>query len=444
MKQLNGFNTPALWQKIEYIIDSLDYMDRGYQRYGDIFKTPIIGNAKSSLLISNPQALQQVFTRETKEFITPANTTLQILVGDYSIFMLEGDRHQRERKLLMPPFHGERMRIYAELICDLTNNVMKKITPGVVFTAREVMQEISLEVILKVVFGVYQGERFAGLKQLITTLMNSFKSPLMSSLLFLPFLRQDLGKWSPWGYFRSFQQEIAKLIYAEISDRRQNYDPSATDILTLLISARDETGQGMTDIELHDELITLLFAGHETTATAIAWALYWVHYLPEIREKLLAELANLDQDFAAITISKLPYLNAVCNETLRIHPVVVLTSPREVKEPVTLMGYELTPGTRIYGSIHLIHHRQDIYPNSREFKPERFLERKFSPYEFFPFGGGNRRCIGEALAMLEMKLVLATILSNYQLKLATNQPEISKRRGVTLAPKNGVKMMRLN
>ena len=437
----NGPKTPDWLQKIQYIIDPLGYMDSAYQRYGDIFNAPIIGNFKQLLLVSEPEGLQQLFTRDTKEFYAPSNGLLQVLVGDNSIFCLECDRHRRERKLLMPPFHGDRMRAYGAIICDLTEQVFSQLTPSTTFSARSIIQDISIEIILNVVFGIHKGERFHNLKQLISSLMDSLQSPLTSSLLFFPFLRKDLGAWSPWNNFRCLQQQIEQLIYAEISDRRAQYDPSRTDILTLLMSARDENGEPMSDLQLHDELITLLFAGHETTATAISWALYWIHKYPEIRDKLLQELDSLGDSPEPMNIVKLPYLTAVCNETLRIYPVALLTVPREVKEPVQLMGYQLEPGTRVYGCIYLTHHREDLYPQPKEFKPERFLERQYTNYEFFPFGGGVRRCIGEALAMFEMKLVLATILANYQLALADNQPVRPQRRGVTIAPAGGVKMV---
>ncbi len=433
--------TPDWLQKIQYIIDPLGYMDNAYQHYGDIFNAPIIGNYQRLLLVSNPEGLQQLFTRDSKEFYTPSNGLLQLVVGDNSIFCLESDRHKRERKLLMPPFHGDRMRAYGQTICHLTEGIFSQLTPGTTFSARNVVQSISIEVILKVVFAIHQGERFQKLKQLMTELMDSFASPLVSSLLFFPFLRKDLGAWSPWGYFHRLQQQIDQLLYAEIRERRSQYDPSGKDIFTLLMSARDENGEEMSDKELHDELITLLVAGHETTATAISWALYWVHKQPEIREKLLSELDSLGDSPEPMSIFKLPYLTAVANETLRIYPVALLTVPREVKEPVELMGYQLEPGTRVYGCIYLTHQREDLYPNPKEFKPERFLERQYTPYEFFPFGGGARRCIGEALAMYEMKLVLATILANYQMELVDNRDVKPQRRGVTVAPGGGVNMV---
>ncbi|HEY9804930.1 MAG TPA: cytochrome P450, partial [Candidatus Obscuribacterales bacterium] len=235
--------------------------------------------------------------------------------------------------------------------------------------------------------------------------------------------------------------QIDQLLYAEIQARRQHPDPASADILSLLLSAQDETGKGMSDVELKDELMTLLLAGHETTASAIAWAFYWVHKFPHIREKMLQELATLGETPDPVSLARLPYLTAVCHETLRIYPIAVLTVPRAVKEPVELMGYSLQPGARLYGCIYLIHHRPDLYPDSKQFKPERFLERQFSPYEFLPFGGGIRRCIGEALALFEMKLVLATILQRYELELADPTPERPKRRGVTLGPEKGVKMV---
>lgn len=196
----------------------------------------------------------------------------------------------------------------------------------------------------------------------------------------------------------------------------------------------------MTDEEIRDELLTLLFAGHETTATAMAWGLYWSHHLPEVQKKLLQEVDSLGNSPDPMDIFKLPYLSAFCNETLRIYPVGILTFIRLVKEPVELLGQLLEPGTRVAGCMYLVHHREDLYPNSNEFRPERFLERQYSQYEFIPFEGGARRCISDALAMFEMKLVMATILSQYEMKLVAAN-EKPQRRGVLLAPANGVKMI---
>lgn len=431
---------PRWLQKIQYTSRAFAYMDAAAQRYGDIFNAPVFGNHPVVLFVSNPSALQRIFANDTKQFIAPPNQLLQPLVGDYSIFTLEGSRHRRQRRLLMPPFHGERMQTYGQLICELVDKAMNSLSIGSVFSARRLAQEISLEVILKVVFGIYQEERFNRLKSLMLNFTDSLQSPFIGGLLFFPSLRKDWGVRSPWGYFRHLQRQMSELVYAEISDRR-NQNRAGSDILSLLISARDEMGQPMSDIELHDELITLLLAGHETTASAIAWALYSIHRHPEVSKKLLDQLNHQGANPEPTTIVQLPYLTAVCNETLRLYPVAVLTVPREVKEPVELMGYPLEPGMRLYGCIYLTHQRPELYPEPKLFKPERFLERTFSPYEFLPFGGGARRCIGEALASFEMKLVIATMLSRYRLALAERSPEYPVRRGVTFAPARGVQMV---
>nr|MDJ0575855.1 cytochrome P450 [Xenococcaceae cyanobacterium MO_234.B1] len=209
----------------------------------------------------------------------------------------------------------------------------------------------------------------------------------------------------------------------------------------LMLLARDEDGQPMTDIELQDELMTMLVAGYETTATALTWALYWIHKLPVVKDKLLQELDSQGNDPEPLAIASLPYLTAVCNETLRIYPVFPTTFFRCSRISVEIAGQQFPPETCLVPCIYLVHHREDLYPEPKQFKPERFLERQFSSAEFIPFGGGNRRCLGYALAMLEMKLVLATILSQYELTLANKKPEKPLRRGLTLAPANGVKMI---
>ncbi len=260
-------------------------------------------------------------------------------------------------------------------------------------------------------------------------------------IILFPALQRDLGSWSPWTQLMHQLQQIDNLIYAEIAERKEQPDPSRTDILSLMMSARDEQGQPMTDLELRDELMTLLIAGHETTATSLAWALYWIHHLPQVREKLLQELDALGDSPDPNTIFRLPYLNAVCQETLRIYPVAMLALNRVVKSPLQIMGYQFEPGTLLIPCIYLTHHREDLYPQAKQFKPERFLERQFAPYEFLPFGGGNRVCIGMAFAQFEMKLVLATVLSRWQMELADSKPVEPVRKGALLAPAQGVQMV---
>jgi cytochrome P450 family 110 len=442
MQLPNPLNTPSFVQKLQWIADPMQYMKSAAQQHPDIFTAEIVGFGDTLVFVNHPQAIQEILTNERKKFVAVGelNKVLQPLLGDYSIIMLGGTRHKQRRQLLMPHFHGERMRAYGQLFSDITEKVFSRLPVDQPFLARTTMQEISLQVILQVVFGLYEGERCEQLKHLLVSMLDFFRSPLTSSFLLLSFLQKDLGAWSTWGRFLRDRQQVDELLNAEIAERRTQQYPDRIDILSLLISSRDEAGQSMTNQELCDELKSLMFGGYETTATAMAWALYWIHHKPQVREKLLQELDILGDSPDPMSIFRLPYLTAVCNETLRINPILMLTLPAVVQESVELLGHTLEPGTIVNGCIYLVHQREDLYAQPNEFRPERFLERQFSPYEFLPFGG-LRRCIGEALAMFEIKLVLAKILSSYQLALAVSQPEKPQRQGVTLAPANGVKMV---
>lgn len=440
----NPLKTPAFLQKIQWVADPIRYLENAAQQYPDIFTARIVGFGDTVVFVNHPQGIQEIFNNDRKKFaaLGKGNKILQPIIGDYSVVMQDGNQHKRRRQLLMPPFHGERMRAYGSLICDITKKVLSQLPLEQPFLAQNVMQDISLQVILQAVFGLYEGERCQQLKHLLPKLfLNVFQSPLNATFLFFTSLQQDLGPWSPWGKFVRLRQQIDELLYAEIAERRQKPNQESIDILSLLMSAQDEAGNPMTDRELRDELMTMMAAGYETTGTAMAWALYWIHHQPEVREQLLEKLDELGDSPDPMSIVQMPYLTAVCNETLRITPLLMVTLPRFVQEPVELLGYSLKPNTIVVGSIYLTHHREDLYPQSKQFKPERFLERQYTPYEFLPFSGGARRCIGEALAMYEMKLAVATILSSYQLSLVDRRPEKLQRRGIAVAPANGVKMV---
>jgi cytochrome P450 len=446
LTEINPIETISLLQQIQWVADPVGYMETAARQYPDIFTAKIVGFGSSIVFVNEPQAIQQILTNDRKQYSAPGelNGILKPILGDASVIMLDGDRHKKRRQLVMPSFHGSRMQNYGQLVFEITTKVFKKLdinkTQNRSFTVRDAMQDISLQIILQAVFGLYEGDRCQQLKKLMSQMTELFNSPFTSAALFFPSLQKDLGAWSPWGNFVRQKEQIDKLIYLEIAERRAHPDPNRTDILAMLLSASDEEGKGMTDLELHDELLALLLAGHETTATAMSWALYWIHHLPDIKEKLLHELKSVTDPTDWMSIFRLPYLTAVCNETLRIHPVAMLTFPRVVQEPVELLGYRLESNTIVLGCIYLLHHREELYPDSKQFKPERFLDSQFSPYEFMPFGGGVRRCVGEALAQFEMKIVLATILANYDLELAEHKPVKPQRRGVTLAPAGGIKM----
>ena len=443
MKLPNGPQSPAVLQMLRWIISPMSFMETCAERYGDMFTIRLQSKSSPLIFVSNPEVLQQILTNDTKGLEAPGDTNLvfESLLGKRSVITISGAEHQRQRQLLLPPFHGERMRSYSQIISDITEKVISQYQIGQPFNIRSAAQAITLRVIMQAVFGLDEGPRAEKLQHFLGEMLDKSSSVLSVALLYFPALQRDFGPINFWGKQMRRQQDADKLIYEEIRERREQPDSSRTDILSLLMAARDEADQPMTDEELRDELMTLLVAGHETTATAIAWAFYWIHKIPTVHQKLLQELDSLGDNPDPSTIFKLPYLNAVCSETLRIYPVAMLTFPRVVKTPLSLGSYELEPNTSVVGSIYLTHHREDLYPEPKQFKPERFLERQFSPYEYLPFGGGARRCIGLAFAQLEMKLALAKILSSRELELVNNGEVRPKRRGLVTGPDRPIQMV---
>lgn len=430
-----------LQELLHWIFAPLSFMEKYAAEEGPIFRKAIaVGAAQPNIwFVSDPDALQTILSQDTTVFDAPgeANGLLRPIVGDRSMILLSDQEHRRSRKLLMPPFHGERMRQYGDTIVAIARSAVDALGPNQRFIARQQMQDVTLQVILDVVFGLRPGDRQAQMKPLIAAILDMVGSPLRSSLLFFKQFQRPLG---PWRNFLRDRAALDELIYAEIRDRRAQPPGDDQDILSLLLSARDEDGNPMDDQELRDELITLLVAGHETTASAIAWAFYWIHQNEHIRTTLLAELDTLPPDPDPMDLFRLPYLTAICNETLRIYPIGMLTFPRRVRQPVRLANQTLEPGELVMGSIYLAHRNPNVFPNPTEFCPDRFLKRQYSPYEFLPFGGGSRRCLGLALAQYEMKLVLGTWLRHWTFELTEPGPVPPQRRGLTLGPKTGVRM----
>jgi len=433
-----------LLRRLSWILDPVTYLENTKAETPDFFEEDSLGFGSGSMIVtSHPEAIQFILSRDRTTFDAPGEFTrlLAPVIGDTSVIMLSGAQHKTRRQLTTPAFHGERLGVYGQLITQLTRSAADSLQPGEQFSARDLTQRVSLEIISKVVFGLTDSPRSQAIISALTETTERFGSPSSAIPLFVHQLQQDWGPWSPWGQFLRRRARLDALVYEEIQSRLDNPDPSRTDILSMLIAARTEEGEALSKEELRDELMALLMAGHETTATAIAWALYWVHKLPDVKERLLAELDEVGEAASPVEIAQLPYLSALCNETLRRSPVAMFTFPRVAREPVEILGREFSAGTLFLGCIFLTHQRAEIYSDPSAFRPERFLERKFSPYEFVPFGGGARRCVGAALAQYEMKLAIATLLRSYSFKLASDKPEIAKRRGVTLAPANGVPMI---
>jgi cytochrome P450 family 110 len=444
-------NGLSILRRLEWILDPVSYLERTKTTAPDFFAEDSLGFGVGPVIVtSHPDAIQYILSRDgvafrgnRKTFSAPGefNRILSPLLGHESVIMLSGDRHKERRQLITPAFHGERLEIYGQLICELTKAVAEQLQPQETFQVRQLTQQVSLQIISKVVFGLSDSPRSQAIMAALTETVDRFGSPASTILLFFKQLQQDWGPWSPWGRFVRLRQKLDDLIYAEIRDRQAHPDPTRTDILSMLMAARTETGEALDESELRDELMALLMAGHETTATSIAWAMYWIHHEPGLKDRLLAELESLGAAATPTAIAQLPYLTAVCKETLRRSPVAMFTFPRLAEEPVELMGHRFVTGTTFLGCIFLTHQREDIYPEPKAFRPERFLEKTFSPYEFVPFGNGARRCVGAALAQYEMKLAVATLLLNYRFRLADDQPEQPQRRGVTLAPARGVPMV---
>ncbi|MBW4511699.1 MAG: cytochrome P450 [Scytonematopsis contorta HA4267-MV1] len=443
MKLPNEIKTPSLLQTLQLIASPTQFLDNCAAQYGNTFTVRVLGvNSPPVVFFSDSQAISDCFAVPAKSLdFKKATHVFQPLFGEKSIVLQEGVSHNRQRQLLMPSFHGDRMKYYGESICKITEEVTNQWKHGMKVSMQEVMPDITLQIILQVVFGISPGERYEQLKKLLSKLLDDITTPWYSSLFFFPPLQQDLGAWSPWGNYLKRREYIDKLIYAEIDQRRLENDDSRTDVLSLLLSVRDENGEQMSDDELRDQLVSLLLLGYETTAGVLSWLFYLIHYHEDVKSKLLNELDSLGDRPQPEEIAQLPYLTAVCQETLRLHPIALICTPRMVKENVEVAGSKYEYGTVLVPCIYLAHRRTEVYPEAEKFLPERFLNQKFSPYEFLPFGGGYRGCIGSAFSLYEMKLVLATILSRFQLRLADNRSVKPVRRGITIVPSGGVPMV---
>lgn len=280
---------PALVQFYNWILHPLAFMETHYRQMGDRFLAR--GTLMDWIFLSHPDDLKYVLTHDGQELSAPGeyNKILTNLLGHNSLMLLSGAQHRQRRQLVMPPFHGERLKVYGELIRTITREAIADLAPGQAFKARELTHQISMQIILQAVFGLRQGERCQRLGRLLAQRLDLSSGPLGSALIFLPLLRRDWGAWSPGHQLKALAQQIDDLIFSEIQDCRADPDPDRSDILSLLLAARDAEGQGLSDQELRDELMTLLVAGHETTATAIAWSLYWVHHLPDVGAQLRQE-----------------------------------------------------------------------------------------------------------------------------------------------------------
>ncbi|MBJ6762579.1 cytochrome P450 [Myxococcaceae bacterium JPH2] len=430
MAQLPPGPRSATLATLHYTLDAYGYYSKCLKKYGDPFLYPSLYGPL--VVTGSPEGIRAIFSADPDTFEVFGRKAVEPLFGPASIFLVTGQRHKRSRRLLMPPLHGARMHKYGMLMMEAALTCAERWRTGDPFVARETMQEVSIQIILRAVFGASL-ERSERLREAILETDRTI-NPL---IVVFEAVRRNFGGVGPWARFQRALQKLDAVVYEEIAERRKA--SGGEDILSLLLAARHEDGTGLTDPEVRDELLSLVTAGHETTAIALSWALYWVHRQPEVRERLLAELDALSVDATPDAIAALPYLDAVCSETLRLYPIIPEVT-RLLRKPLVLGGYTVPEGMGVGAITALAHMREDTFPSAEAFNPERFLARTYSPFEFMPFGGGARRCIGVAFAMYEMKLVLAAILRRYALRLETDAPVRPVRRSVPVGPRGGVVM----
>ena len=410
-------------QTARWLVRPWAMMEELQRRHGDMF-TVKIANEGTWVFLAHPDAVKQVFTGDPRLLHAgEANRILLPLLGHNSVLLLDDAAHMRQRKLLLPPFHGERMRAFERIMSDAAREEIERWPLGEARAMRPVTQRITLDIITRTVFGVQDERRRARLMDTLGHVLEWGGDPKHMALLAL------LGpqRVSSARLFRQVREPADELIYEEIRERRAAPDlESREDVLSMLMSARHEDGSPMADEELRDELMTLLVAGHETTASALAWAAERLVRHPEALARLREEAEAGGSEYA----------DAVCKETLRLRPILSLVV-RRLKEPMEIGGRELPAGVTVAPCIYLVHRRADVYPDPFAFRPERFLEGQGGTYTWFPFGGGVRRCLGASFALFEMRIVLQELVTQLDLRAADPAPERFVRRAITNAPARG-------
>jgi cytochrome P450 family 135 len=412
-----GPTEPRLAQMMQWISRPMAFATKQRDRYGDAFTANIDG--QPWVMLGDPEDVRTVFTAGPQRTNAgEANAVLRPTLGSHSLLLLDGKEHLRQRKLMLPAFHGERIERYREIMRDATERAVASWRTGEPFALRPHTQAITFEVIVRAVFGVDDADAMGRLREPLRRMLDWAGNPAPLLLVAVvgpenPVVRRVIA--------RRYLEPVDRELYALIAARREAPDlAEREDVLSTLLLARDEDGEPMSDVELRDELLTLLVAGHETTATSLAWAV----------ERLVRHPGALDR-----VATDAEYADAVVKETLRLRPVVAIVL-RRLLEPLHVAGRELPAGTTVAPCILLVHRREDLYPEPDAFRPERFLREPPGTYSWIPFGGGVRRCLGAAFAQVEMQVVLETIARSARLE-AVGEPEEVRRRGVTLVPARG-------
>ena len=425
-----GPRLPRFAQTAGFMLAPQHWIDGCRRRYGDVVTFSTLFDP-CFVMVYDPELVKQVFQGPPDQLRAgEANAPLGPVVGRRSVLLLDGAEHLRQRRLMLPAFHGERMRAYEVVMRDAADRAIDAWPVGEPFALLPSMQSLTLEVIMRAVFGVEEAGRREELKVAIRAMID----PVGSRVSVLAMILSG-GRLGFEGRMRSFQERrrrVDELIFAEIGRRRASADlAQREDVLSMLLRARDEDGAPMTDEELRDELLTLLVAGHETTATGLAWAFELLLRNPPVLARLRASLRAGESE----------YMEATIKEVLRLRPVISGVGRMVREAPFQLGRWSIPPGIEINPSIGAIHRRADRYPEPRAFRPERFLGPDApDTYTWLPFGGGTRRCLGASFATFEMRVVIARVLERTSLT-AHGRPERSVRRGVTFVPRRGARVM---
>lgn len=399
-------------------------------KYGDPFCFQM--SPKKSIWVSGkPEAMYEIFTAKPDVFGSLEADPIEALLGSRSLLILEGKNHLCEKRVMSPAFHGDNMRLYGEIMRFFTVDEFNKWKPGKQYDIYTSMKHITLNVILSAIFGIKNDELLKKFRKKTMLFLNKY-SP---SLMLLPILRNPF--WYPWKQYINARNEFNQLLLEQIENCRQFPDESRNDILAKFVHIKFPDGTQLSNESLLDELKTLLVGGHETTSTALTWAIYYIFANDDVKNKLLSELHSLPVDASIDHITKLPYLTAVCQEALRIHPVVPIIL-RTVKQPFEFRGKSLIPGDTIGLSITLLHSNEAIWKQPHIFNPERFINQTFSQYEFAPFGGGVRRCLGAAFALYEIKIMLAVIMLNIKLEIKPKKNISPHLYGMIMKPRKSI------
>ncbi len=394
------------------------------RRYGDVFAVAV-WPFDPLVVVSDPAEVKKIFTGDPAQLHAgEGNQVLGPVVGPRSVLVLDEKAHLRTRKLLLPPFHGARMRVYGDIMRELAEAEVATWPLNTEFPLLPAMQRLTLRIILRTVFGLEEGSRMQELERALIRLMARG-----SRIMLVPLLQHDFGPGSPQRQFEAAREEVDGMLLAEIA-RKRDAGAGGEDVLSMLLQARGEDGEPPADAELRDHLITLLLAGHETTATTLAWTFERLTRHPEALERASAEAVA----------GETAYIDAVVQESQRIRPVITYVM-RTLQAPMEVGGHHVPAGATLGTSITLMHRRPDLYPDPLAFRPERFLDAKPETYTWVPFGGGVRRCLGAPFASFELRQVLSVVLARRALRPADPRPERYRRRGITFVPGRGARVV---